>query len=891
MVVQTQDEALKTLFSDRRLTLSTLLDIDDKNRQRVPLIPNPIQEDIIVDSGLRDIYVKPAQVGFTSIIVGDFFLDNITIDGTVSVIISYDEFSAQRQILKAKRYHQSLRRKIPTIPKLDHKSATELSWEDKDTNFYSTMYIFSSRSYTIGRGEVIHNLLLDEYAFWQLGTHEAIMASAIQRVPLSTGTKIRIGCYDKDTEILTRQGWVRFPDLTDDMEIFTKDSQTNEAYYTKPSVVLKYPYNGEMLHFSGKRLDLMVTPEHDLWIKLRTSGYSSNNRFRKAQDIPKTGALFDTSVDWYGDEHDYFTLPGKGGKPDIDIPMSLWVEFLGYFLSEGWTDTSSGTWLSQNGIGDYWFVMKSASERLAGLLGAELYESSRKDRPLLEWCIRDSRLHNYLSGYTEPKILPDNIRFVKSKYLRTLIAAFSMGDGAYNRNLLYNTSLPLMNDFQEILLKLGYSTNLYPHGNTRHLEEYMLSWSTSSNVSFRHKLPEKVSYSGYVYCATVPDHLLLVRRNGKAVWCGNSTANGEDNPFCEMYRASKEGTVIGGSVYRNHFYPWFLHPEYVMYPDSPFCLSGDDQEILPNMSSEETVLLDKLIGSYNFKERVAIAQIRWRRYKIAEMASMRRSGETQFIFSQEFPEDDETCFMVAGDQAYNTDVITSKIHICIPAPIQKSIVAVDKITKTTITATLDIWHDVEDGKGYVISIDPGKGKISESVGHVWNFIEGFRDKDGNEIPPVMQHCATLAGFYDEWEMAELMKEVAHYYNTGVICPEDNLDIVSHLRDYSDLYYREDVRTGKGMRTIGWQTNVSTKPYMITEVSRHLEDIDCQDIRFWSQCKNIRRNATVRGGILVVGADDHHDCGAIAIVCRSAMPVARGYVGNSTEGGWDDRWGT
>lgn len=564
MVVQTQqDEALKTLFSDRRLTLSTLLDIDDKNRQRVPFILNPIQDDIIANSGLRDIYVKPAQVGFTSLVVGDFFLDNITIDGTVSVIVSYDEFSAQRQILKAKRYHQSLHRKIPTIPELDHKSATELSWEDKNTNFYSTMYIFSSRSYTIGRGEVIHNLLLDEYAFWQLGTHESIMASAIQRVPLSPRTKIRIG----------------------------------------------------------------------------------------------------------------------------------------------------------------------------------------------------------------------------------------------------------------------------------------------------------------------------------------STANGEDNPFCEMYRTSKEGTVIGGSVYEHHFYPWFLHPEYIMYPDSPFCLSGDDQETLPNISSDETILVDKLINSHGFAERVAIAMIRWRRYKMAEMASLRRSGETQFIFSQEFPEDDETCFATAGDQAYNSDIINTKIRSCIPAPVEKSIVAVDKVTKATISATLDIWHDVEEGKGYVISIDPGKGKISESVGHVWNFIEGYRDKEGNEIPPVMQHCATLAGFYDEWEMAELMKEVAHYYNTGVICPEDNLDIVSHLRDYSDLYWREDVRTGKSIRAIGWQTNLSTKPYMITEVSRHLEDIDCQDIRFWSQCKNIRRNSTVKSGILVVGADDHHDAGAIAVVCRYAMPIARGYVGDTTDGGWGDSWGT
>jgi len=99
-----------------------------------------------------------------------------------------------------------------------------------------------------------------------------------------------------------------------------------------------------------------------------------------------------------------------------------------------------------------------------------------------------------------------------------------------------------------------------------------------------------------------------------------------------------------------------------------------------------------------------------------------------------------------------------------------------------------------------------------------------------------------------------------------------------------------VRTGKSMKTIGWQTNLSTKPYMITEVSRHLDDIDCQDIRFWSQCKNIRRNRMVKSGIVVVGADDHHDAGAIAIVCRDAQAITRGFVGSSDEGGWDNDWG-
>lgn len=553
--VVSQDEAIQALFSNRRLMMESLLQIENKERQLVPFLLNPIQADMLETSGPRDIYVKPAQVGATSLQLADFYLDNISISGTVSVIISYDETSAKRLIIKAKRYHQFLSRKIPSVPRLDHKSAEELTWEHKDTNFYSIMYIFSSGSYTLGRGEAIHNLLLDEYAFWRLGTHEAVFSSAVQRVPTKLGTKIRI----------------------------------------------------------------------------------------------------------------------------------------------------------------------------------------------------------------------------------------------------------------------------------------------------------------------------------------QSTANGEDNPFCEMYRAAKEGTAVSQSVYKHHFYTWIIHPEYIMYASDPFCLPGDDADPLPNLQSDEVLLMKLLMHTYGFSELDAMAKLRWRRYKKAEMASLRRSGDTVLLFEQEFPEDDETCFLVAGDQAYSTDIITDKVRQCIPAPSSKNIVN----PKNGTSADLEIWQDKEEGLSYVISIDPGKGKTSESVGHVWHFEDGYQDKEGKDIPPVMRHCATLAGFYDEWEMAEYMKQVGYYFNGAVIAPEDNLDIVSHLRDYPDLYWREDVRTGKMVRAIGWQTNLSTKPYMITELNRHLDHLDSQDIRFWSQCKNIRRNPMVKSGVLVVGADDHHDAGAIAVVCRSAQPVQRGYVGSA---GWDENWG-
>lgn len=554
-MVVSQEDALRTLFSDRRLTMESLLQIESKDRKLVPFALNPIQQDMQSLSLWRDIYVKPSQVGATSYHLADYYLDNITINGTVSVIISYDETNAKRLILKARRFHQYLSKRIPTIPKLEHKGAEELSWENRDTNHYSVMYIFSARSYTLGRGEAIHNLLLDEYAFWPPGTHEDVFSSAVQRVPLKTGTKIRV----------------------------------------------------------------------------------------------------------------------------------------------------------------------------------------------------------------------------------------------------------------------------------------------------------------------------------------QSTPNGEDNPFCEMYRAAKEGTIINKSVYTPHFYPWFIHPEYMMLADDPFCMDGDDEDPLPNLQHDEIQLIKLFTTVYGFNDFDAMAKIRWRRYKKAEMASLRRRGDTVMLFGQEYPEDDESCFIVAGDQAYNSDIVTDKIRDCCPPPVVKNIVN----PVNGASASLEVWRDKEEGRGYVIGIDPGKGKTSEAVASVWTFNEGYQDKDRKDVPPVLQHCATLAGLYDEWEMAEYVKAVGYYYNGAVLAPEDNLDIVSHLRDYPDLYWREDVRTGKVIRAIGWQTNISTKPYMITEVNRNLEFLDCKDIRFWSQCKNIRRNRSVKSGIIVVGADDHHDAGAIAVVCRSAQPIQRGYVGSA---GWGENWG-
>ena len=341
-----------------------------------------------------------------------------------------------------------------------------------------------------------------------------------------------------------------------------------------------------------------------------------------------------------------------------------------------------------------------------------------------------------------------------------------------------------------------------------------------------------------------------------------STPNGEENDFYELYMAAKEGKEYGKSIFAAHFYPWYAHEEYSLSPDSPFALIGDDKPFLDNISDDEAKLMFRF-EQMGIDIQEAHNKIRWRRYKLVEMSSLRRSGETALLFSQEYPEDDVTCFQAAGDMWYDHNQVNDMARACFEAPYHNDF--------------MDIWELPEEGQSYLVAVDPGEGKKSKSVATAWKFLT---DK--------FIHCATLAGLWEQDETAHRVKKFARFYNGASLAAEDALGFIGFIKDYPDLYYRTDPDTGLVSNNIGWQTTRSTKPYMCNEVARFLSIIECHDIRIIEQCRNIKELRS--GGRIIptsVGSDDFHDSMAIAIVCRNSIPIERGCVGTK---GWDDAWG-
>ena len=113
-----------------------------------------------------------------------------------------------------------------------------------------------------------------------------------------------MGCYDKETEILTKdRGWILFKDLTIDDEVACL-SKDHILYWHKPSAIQKYTYEGEMIKINHRSVDLLVTPNHKLYLKELRKKYE----FMKAKNPKYENLKSINSINWKGLYKEFFLI-------------------------------------------------------------------------------------------------------------------------------------------------------------------------------------------------------------------------------------------------------------------------------------------------------------------------------------------------------------------------------------------------------------------------------------------------------------------------------------------------------------------------------------------------------------------------------------------------------
>ena len=386
-------------------------------------------------------------------------------------------------------------------------------------------------------------------------------------------------CYDDQTEVLTCNGWKFFKDLTDEDEVATRQLNDPHIVFAKPTAHTAYLYEGPMYCLEQRRIDLCVTPNHRMVTSYKRRDNTEALRFEEAKDILGRYNRYHLTSGWEGEERKTFTLPGyhwleenKPPLPAIELPMDDWLHFLGWYLAEGTVDgewlkkAPNRIWINQK-IGANSEEVNAIFSKIAAALGCTHSVYLFKDRDQEAHYLFCTQLAVYLAqlGNSITKHMPHELLGLSKQQLGILFEAMMSGDGIWmNRERdygrYYTSSKQLADDVQELAIKLGLSANV-SHvdrtegtGWTKHVE-YRVNF-TKTTVFQVNQQPEDLNdwvedYAGMVYCCEVPgDGIILVRRNGKPIWCGNSKVHDSHNiVFCCKIWGLRATDLNQGVVY------------------------------------------------------------------------------------------------------------------------------------------------------------------------------------------------------------------------------------------------------------------------------------------------------------------------------------------------------
>ena len=305
-----------------------------------------------------------------------------------------------------------------------------------------------------------------------------------------------------------------------------------------------------------------------------------------------------------------------------------------------------------------------------------------------------------------------------------------------------------------------------------------------------------------------------------------STPNGQDPVFYEHIQDVLEGKSSFGLTV---LYWWdeltnqlpLDHPIGVKFDRSP-----DNEE-------------DMLISRHNLTEE----QLRWRRWKKEELRD---------LFLQEHIEDLGTAFLVSGFSYYDPELV---------ANIQRS-----WSEPITTQAEIKIYEHPDPAGQYILGGDPGQGKVTKSVACVTRI----------DTDPVRQ-VAVISNKMRPDEFAIASVSLAEKYNKAFLVPEVNGHGLAYTQKidelgYSNTYHRTSLISGRQTSELGWYTSGTSKPFMMSELHRHLRNGAI--VPDYETVKEIAGARVEDGKVHFLGFDDHHDAFGLSLVgIQTYFPAA------------------
>lgn len=362
--------------------------------------------------------------------------------------------------------------------------------------------------------------------------------------------------YSGDTEVLTRTGWVKFPQLTYMSEVATRsaDGAFNWQY---PEKITCQPYEGEMVWLHSRTTDSLVTPDCPvLYLERRrvmrggvraelaaveqsaTAGSLVGGRLslvatsRWEPRTPKLELSFSASrAETYGGRL------ARRGHP-FTASADDFAAFMGMYLAEGNLGKANCTgyyridiWQKHGGRG-----FREYQDLLNRILGREVPHHGSSGGG---WHFENKALYEYLKpcgAHAWCKRIPAEVLDLPAASLEKFWRFYCLGDGTTMRaegrkdlDAVSTSSPELADGLQEVLQKLGgwaliqvIDFRKYEASNrfrVNHLTHRLVR--RAGLVAFASEV-DRAPYRGLVGNVHVGGRAVYVRRNNRPVWSGMS---------------------------------------------------------------------------------------------------------------------------------------------------------------------------------------------------------------------------------------------------------------------------------------------------------------------------------------------------------------------------------
>lgn len=331
-----------------------------------------------------------------------------------------------------------------------------------------------------------------------------------------------------------------------------------------------------------------------------------------------------------------------------------------------------------------------------------------------------------------------------------------------------------------------------------------------------------------------------------------TTANGIGNYFHRLWLKSQEDR----SVFKPHFFPWHLNPEYHLRLDK-----GEKLTLTP----EEEML------KVQFK--LSNEQLKWRRWKLSEMIDDNDDDDYKDpeIFKQEYPMTDTEAFLSSGRPFFVMVNLHEQANNAVAGPeTVRGHMTEQNSFEADPNGFVTIWKKPAIGKHYSIG-----GDVAEGIA------EGDFSCAIVICNETLEHVATWHGHIDPDSFATELLRLGRYYNQAFIgCEVNNHGFTTNLKlqeaEYPFLYQRFefDQRLRKTTKKFGWRTDSKTRPMMLDDLAKVIRDKDLVtwDTKFLKECMAFKRNDRGKPEAEKGSHDDRVIAGAIANQMRMINPT-------------------